>query len=297
MKRMIVIAVALLVLPSALNAANLQKSMKRKWMGAWVITTTDTYSNCNGVFTNNRINGRLVASDGFQAFQRGELARVKNVDLKRSRLDLHLALVEPILAEYQEGPFTLYRERECRVALEVTVPRGAVKGKDVGGIDSAIASVIQRFSSETEAKRARDWNRRRRDPFPPDYDQTLAEHAKWKLEMHNDLVQARIDHAIQETSRVADRVRTDADYMEGFTAGIEAARSTRWGNCNQILAVRLKPYRAKAARINLRVIAGAEAFNQGRHDGKILIHGLELLRRLPGCFMPFPEEYSEVMGH
>lgn len=297
MKRMIVIAVALLALPSALNAANLQKSMKRKWMGAWVVTTTDTYSNCNSAFTNNRVNGRLVDSDGFQAFQKGELARVKKVDLKRSRLDLHLVLVEPILAKYQEGPFTLYRERFCSVALEVAVPRGAVKGKDVSGIDSTIASVIHRFSSETEAKRARDWNRRRRDSYPPDYDQTLAEHAKWKVEMHNDLVQARIDRAIQATSQVADRVRTDADYMKGFTVGIEAARSTRWGNCNQILAVRLKPYRAKPARISLRVIVGVEAFDQGLHDGKILIHGLELLRRLPGCFLPSPEEYSEVMGN
>lgn len=297
MKRLLVIAVAFLALPSVLDAANLQKSMKRKWMGAWVITTTDTYSNCNGAFTNNRVNGRLVASDGFQAFQRGELARVKKVDLKRSRLDLHLVLIEPILVEYQEGPFTLYRERECGVELEVTVPRGAVKGKDAGGIDSLIASVIHRFSSETEAKRTRDWNRRRRDPFPPDYDQTLAEHAKWKLEMHNERVQARIDHAIQETSRVADRVRTDADYMAGFTAGIEAARTTRWGNCNQILAVRLKPYRAKPARISLRLPVGVEAFNQGRHDGKLLIHGLELLRRLPGCFLPYPDEYSEVRGN
>ena len=71
MKRMIVIVVAFLAMTSALNAANLQKSMKRKWMGAWVVTATDTYSNCNGAFTKNRINGRLVASDGFQAFQRG----------------------------------------------------------------------------------------------------------------------------------------------------------------------------------------------------------------------------------
>ena len=104
MKRstLFLVVLALAGFSTAAEASEWQKSLKSRWLGAWVVTTTEGYSDCNGTYTNNRINGNLVKSSGRQVFEAGELAKLDRVDAKRSRLDLHLSLIEPVLLDHPE---------------------------------------------------------------------------------------------------------------------------------------------------------------------------------------------------
>src|SRR5574341_1026729 len=98
MRRMM--AAAFLALPAVLApalAGGLADSLESRWRGAWVLTSVDTYSDCAGTHTNNRVNGALVQSKGKLRFLPGELAQVQKIDLKRSRVDLLLNLPQPLL--------------------------------------------------------------------------------------------------------------------------------------------------------------------------------------------------------
>src|SRR5262245_39385729 len=179
---------ALMALAAALTptpAGDLEGAMESRWRGAWILTAVDTYSDCAGTYTNNHVNGQLVQGRGRLAFRAGELAQVQKVDLKRARADLLLSLPEPILVSYQDGPFTLYREARCLIELQVELPRPLVAKQNAEGVDQIVLGVVSRFSSQQEASRSRRWNRRERDPYPDDYDQTLAEHDAWKAEQAN----------------------------------------------------------------------------------------------------------------
>ena len=109
-------------------AGGIEKDINKRWLGAWVVTRSEMYSDCNAVYTQNRINGSLVSGRGARRFQPGELAKVTKVDAGRHRIDVRISLVEPVLLTYREGPFTLYDEASCRVELEVEVSRDQVKG-------------------------------------------------------------------------------------------------------------------------------------------------------------------------
>ena len=290
MRRMVVIGFLALAAAAPALARDLQDSLEARWRGAWVLSTVDTRADCAGTHTNNRVNGALVQSQGRFRFRPGELAQVQKIDLKRSRLDLFLRVPEPLLVSYQDGSFTLYNEVRCLVQLEVELPRSLVSGNDVQGIDAALGPVLKRFNSQEEATQTRAWNRRHRDPYPEDYDRTLAAHAAWKAERANAAIQARLEQAAEETSRIADRLSSDPDYLKGFAAGIEATRAIDLSQCGDILArdfnnIAPKPPQLPAGR-------GGEAdarANRGYQDGARLVFGLESLRRLPQCFVPVPE--------
>lgn len=132
MKRSWLLA-ALIAIPSTTPAADLEQELRGRWLGAWVVTTVDTYSNCQGLATNNRIHGELVHGQGQHRFDRGELARVEKVDAKRSRVDLHLLLSEPLLVAYQEGPFTLYAKRSARSSWKSRSPERRSRARSSAG--------------------------------------------------------------------------------------------------------------------------------------------------------------------
>ena len=121
MKRNLMVAALIFLLTGVTLAGSLEKEVKGEWLGAWVVTGVESYSDCGSAHTNNRINGSLVKSKGDHRFQPGELAKINKIDVKKSRLDLLLTLAEPMLIPYQEGPFTLYREAQCKIELEIMV--------------------------------------------------------------------------------------------------------------------------------------------------------------------------------
>jgi hypothetical protein len=282
------ILLALLGLTLLLNAAPtaagaLQKQIKSRWLGAWVVTRVDLYSDCGPLHTNNRIHGELVKSNGAHRFHDGELARLNKVDLNRSRLDLMLSLNEPILVPAPDGPFTLYRELSCKVELEVELSRDLVKAGQVAEIERAMLRVIERHTNEDSARASELYNDRRRDPYPDDYDQTLHAHAVWQAEQVNAAVLAKIERAKRETREVADRITTDPDYLAGFLAGVEEAKSADLNDCSRLMAVdfELAPHRTDDPR--------QARIDRGAADGRNLIYSLALDRYLPDCMVSPPE--------
>jgi len=287
MRRLALALSVLIGLSAPIAAKELQSDVTSRWLGAWVVVSLDTYSDCAGTYTNNRVNGPLVRSGGGWKFAAGELARVDKVDLKRSRLDVLLSLVEPVLAPYEDGPFRLYREASCRVELEVELPRSEVKGKDAPAIESRLLELLDRHANEASARASDRYNRRERDPYPTDYARTVRRHAVWRAEQDNAVVQARIDAAVEETAHAVQRVQDDPAYLTGFGDGVEAARHARLDNCAAMLAIDLAAIRATAAQAR----PGVESeLAHGFGDGQLVAFGVELVRRLPECLVSVPSD-------
>ncbi len=279
MKRTLLVLVILSLVPAAASAGELQKALKSRWLGAWVVTSVEAYSDCSGMHTNNRINGNLVKSQGRFSFQAGELAKLEKVDAHRSRLDLMLSFQEPLLVARQDGPFTLYNEATCRIELEVELPRELVKSKDVAAIEEFLSLVVERHTNVNSAQGSSTWNMREIEPFPEDYEVTLAEHAVWKATQYNAMVEAKLEIAMQETSRIPDKVQTEPEYMTHFVSGVRTARENRLGSCEQMMGYM---FRGRTG----------DTSDPAWRDGRNLVYGLELIRELPQCFVPVPDPPS-----
>ena len=161
-----------------------------------------------------------------------------------------------------------------RCARGVPRPRAARGG---GGRSPGAAS------SPEAAQAAAGWNRRRREPYPEDYERTLAEHAAWKAEQVNAAVQEKIERATEEGTRVADRIDDDPEYLQGFAAGVERARDKYLSDdCESLLDGSFNSFSGSPP-------GGKDRdWERGYEDGQRLVYSLELLRRLPRCFVPVP---------
>ncbi len=292
MKRGLLVASALILLPMAAPgpalASDLERKLESRWRGAWVITVVDTYSDCAGTHTDNNVSGTLVSSKGRFRFRPGELAQVGKIDVKRSRIDLLLGLPEPLLTSYQDGPFTLFNETRCLLELDVEMPRSLISGDNPDAVDAALQPLVRRFNNQDEAMQAKAWNRRKREAYPADYDRTVAEHSAWKAQQVNGAILARIDKAREETSRLADRVTSDPDYLKGFAAGLEAMRSVDLGQCNDLMSRDFANVAPAPPRLAGFGGDAAGRYTRGYQDGQRLVFGLESLRRLPQCLVPLP---------
>jgi len=290
----VAVILALAALSAPAFAGQLEDTLESRWRGAWVLTVTDIYSDCAGTYTGNNANGDLVRSRGRYRFRKGELAQVKDFDLEHSGMELSLILSEPLLLSYQDGPFTLYKEARCLTSLNVEVPRSVVKSKDPSQVEAALSPLLIRFTTDDAAMDSRAWNHREREPYPEDYDHTLAEHAAWKAEQTNAAIQARIDEASQETSKITERVNSDHDYLKGFAAGIEAVRGLELSSCDAFLDHSFQNIVPKPPQLPVALIGSAAAeYQQGFQDGGRLVFGLESIRQLPNCMVPVPEVPDE----
>jgi hypothetical protein len=276
------------------RAGDLKRTMESRWRGAWVLTAVDTYSDCAGFHTNNEVSGALVNSKGRFRFRAGELAQVGKVEVKRSRIEIYLGLPEPILTSYQDGPFTLYNENRCLVELDVDLPRSIVSNDDANAVESALRPILSRFNSQEDATQAKIWNHRRRDAYPADYDRTIAQHSAWKAQQANAGIQARLDKAMEETTRLSDRITGDPEYLKGFAAGVEAMKGIDLSRCNDLISRDWSSFPTGTTSVASAV--GGEAagrYGRGYQDGQKLVFGLESLRRLPSCMVPVPQVESD----
>jgi hypothetical protein len=276
------------------RAGELQRTMESRWRGAWVLTAVDTYSDCSGFHTDNQVSGSLVNSKGRFRFRPGELAQVGKVDVKRSRIEIFLSVPEPVLTSFRDGPFTLYNETRCLVELDVDLPRSVVSNDDANAVETALRPILGRFATQEDATHAKTWNHRQRDAYPADYDRTLAEHDAWKAKQANAGIQARLDKAMEETSRLSDRITGDPEYLKGFASGVEAMKAIDLSRCNDLLSRDYSNFTTGTSRVASAV--GGEAANQysrGFQDGQRLVFGLESLRRLPSCMVPVPDVPSD----
>jgi hypothetical protein len=271
---------------SAATAGDLQRELAGRWRGSWVILEVGVRSDCGGMYTNNRLNGRRVTGSGAYTFGAGELAQIEKVDLHRARLDVLLTLAEPMRTSWQDGPFTLYGQTTCRVELQAELPRSVVASGDVAAVEGALSQALERHDAREEAEASRAWNVRQVEPYPRDYEETLAEHARWRAEQTNAAVRDRIGQAQAETVRVTERIESDDAYLSGFARGVERARDLAWPACEGMVRGGVEGFVA-------RVPAGEKTDAQRRQDrgfedGQRLVVSLELGRRLPVCIVSAP---------
>ncbi len=173
--------------------------------------------------------------------------------------------------------------------LEIEIPREMVKSKDVSSIDRTLAPLLERFATLEQARDSRRWNGREREDFPPDYDQTLAEHAVWKAEQQNARVRSRIDEALRVTKEITGRVSSDPPYLSGFSRGVKAARNMEIGKCSQLLSIDLSVPRRRATRASNQESEMPPRVARGYEDGRRLVLGLEMISGLPECYVPVPD--------
>jgi hypothetical protein len=204
------------------------------------------------------------------------LARVEKVVVRwGGRVDVFLDLAEQLLVAHTDGPFTLYDPRSCRVQLELD---GAGK-KGLAGAEAVLAGPLELHASAAEAEASPAWNRRQREPFPEDYERTLAEHAAWKAAQTNVAVEKRMNAAIDEAARLVERIHDDPEYLAGFAAGVERARDHSFGECGSLVDASFYPDTLRGK---------SEAYDAGYADGQRLAFDVGLLARLRGCFVAVP---------
>lgn len=271
------------------QAGKLEDDIRGLWLGAWVVLEVEATSDCGGSYTNNRVNGNLVRGNGRHRFGVGELAKINKLDIKRSRLDLLLSLDEPYLVSYGAGPFTLYREVSCKIELEVEIPREVVKNKEVGPVEDALVAIFERHATEDDARASNLWNEREREDYPDDYELTLAKLEVWRAEQTNAAVQTKLDDAHAQTLRLADRVMAEQDYLAGFARGVESAKAVERDECPALLAIDIGNPPGKLSSDDIAPAADQDSFKRGFRDGKQLVFGLAMMRRLPDCFVQVPE--------
>lgn len=267
-----------LALPAAVGADSLERELAHRWEGAWVIVAPDTWSGCGGAYTDNDVRGDLVVSRGEHRFAPGELAVVRKVDVFRHRVELRMEIAEPLLVPFQDGPFTLYDELACRIELQLPRPPSASRADQ---LDAMVARHLERHPDAESARRSAGWNGRRREPYPENYDRTLAEHRRWKAAETNAAIDARRDAALEEASRLLARFERDADYREGFAAGVEKGRDRYLANdCAQLLTAGVWTF------VESPPSGSGAAWRRGFEAGQALVFHLEVGHRLGGCYVP-----------
>jgi hypothetical protein len=265
-----------LALATSARAADLEQTLNARWRGGWVVVTPAIASACDGFYSDNAVVGTRTDSRARRRFEAGELARLERIAVKRARIDVFLDLAEGVLEPRQEGPFTLYEALTCKVQLQVPVDAKA----DPARVEARLAELLELHDTAAAAEASRAWNGRRREPYPADYQRTLARYEAWRAEQQNAAVGERLDDAIEEAALAKERIRTDPDYLEGFAAGVEKARGRAFGDCASLAAGSFYPDSAGGSR--------SSTWKRGYEDGQRLAWNLELARRLRRCFVPVP---------
>ncbi len=268
--------------------ASLEKDLERAWVGGWVVVRVEVASDCSGFYTNNAVRGRLSSSRGSRRLGEGELAQVDKLALRSERVDLYLTLAAPILVPRQDGPFTLYDERSCRVQLMVELPRSLLKEKDWRKVDAALLEVLERHASAALARQSGGWNRREGDPLPDNYQETLARHAVWKAEETNRALARARQEALEELAAAVARIVEDADYLAGFAAGVEVQRRRATPPCGALVGASFSSDEQRPPRDRQGETPADRSFRRGFRDGQLVAWSARVARAVDPCFVPAP---------
>lgn len=285
--RTFVAAVMLMSAAAVAAAEDLETALERTYKGAWVLTRVEVWSDCSGFFTNNDIAGTRVSSRGDRRFEPGELARIEKLSLKSERLELYAVIDEAVLTSHRDGPFTLFDERRCKAELRVALPADVARAGDPGPVHALVEDVLSTFDTREAARHASAWNQRVREPYPPDYDQTLARYEIWKVEQANARLAQVEAGSLEDASRIAARVEDDPDYLRGFAAGTQAMRSWSAPPCSSVASISFFSAE-RGAPSPPRGTNDTRAFHRGFKDGQALVFHLELARQARACIQPLP---------
>jgi len=265
--------------------ADLERELENRWRGAWVLTRVETGSDCTSVYTDTDVRGELATAGGRFRFAAGELARVDKVGVKVDRVDLFLAVAEPVLEARVDGPFTLYDERRCRVQLKVAVPKKTVRAADADAVGELLGRAVEAFAREDAARGAPAWNGRLRDPLPEDYAETLERYHAWKLAQETARLTAIQEDALDELEHLERAIDDDPVYLAGLAAGLGATRNWRPGACSGLTSTLPSdsPPPPPAAQERDR-----DLWRRGWEDGRDLAAALAVVSATRDCLAALP---------
>jgi hypothetical protein len=286
----IVAAAATLISHTApvVAASELERALERELVGAWGVLAVEVYSDCGGSYSNNQAHGTNVTSKADRGFEPGELAKVDKIKLKKARVDIFLSLGVPVLESRIEGPFELFDERSCRVQLMVNVPREEVKAQQTNAVLDRLRRVVELHSTLDAARASDSWNGREREPLPEGYEQTLFAYETWHAEQLNAAVAERGERAVADAVRTASAIERDADYLDGFAAGVEEARDWRASDCDDLVDLSVDAHERRAPSDRRGKDPADRAWREGYRDGQRLMLELLVADALRGCFVPPP---------
>ena len=264
----------------AAASGDLEEALRREWLGSFVLLERAAQSDCGPLFTNNEVMSDRLVSNGAYRFEAGELGHVTKVDLKRARVDLLIELVEPLLVDFVDGPFTLANQVPCRIELLFALERPVVKRGDFASVDAALSTVAARFDAEDAARAAETYNGRQVEPLPEDHEETWNEYTRWKIA-------GAIDHAGSEIDRLQRKAsyEPDPEHALGFAAGLRHYHSPP-DDCMLAAA-------ATASYYSGSVPSGYDKdqkrdWEEGYDDGAKLAFYTTLLPRLSSCLVAVP---------
>ncbi len=277
------LVIGLLLTAAVASAGQVESELSQELRGAWVVLMVEVQSDCAGFYNNNEVNRSGVAASAGRRFAPGELAKIDKINLKRSRLDLFLTLAEPVLASHTDGPFELFDVRECKVQLMLPVASQLTGSGPVSAILDEVLPLVETWPSLDAAHASTAWNQRQREPYPADYELTLARYQVWQAEQVNVAVSARIADAGDMTRSVVAAIRRDADYLDGFAAGVEHLRGWDERDCADLLATSFGAIADSSPSKD-----HSSAWKAGYEHGQKLVYAAELGRRLGACYVPVP---------
>ncbi len=270
-------------------AGPIERALEERWRGAWVVLEIETRSRCDSSYSNNRVNGRLSQGGGPELFEPGELARLDNLAVHRSRVDVRLSIPEPVRVAFRDGPFTLFERRSCKVELEIEVPRALVKARDIDGIDSYLRDVMASYATESEARDSDGYNARACQPFPDDYEETLHAWRIWKAEETNRQVSERLSRAGASLASLTDSFSQAPAYVNGFAAGVGRMRSRGMpSSCPTLLGSVPTPARQDPPGRFDTTQALRDEWRRGFDDGQRFVYLARLIGLLEGCYVEVP---------
>ena len=276
----VAIAVALIFGAGTVSASRLDDDLDRRLRGAWATLGVEVYSSCSGTYSDNTISNAGVASKAARRFEAGELVKIDKIKVKRARVDLLTTFAEPVLVSHNDGPFELWEERECKAQLIFEVGRATIKRGNADEIMALLAAAMTTYGSRDSARSSDGWNGRERRPYPDDYDRTLARYEAWRAEQTNTAVAAGIEKAVDEAAHAAEEIEQDADYLDGFAAGVEEMESLDINDCARLIDASFSSFQERPPS------GKTSTWDRGFDDGQSLVFHLYLSRELRHCFVP-----------
>ncbi len=278
----ILIAVLAAVAPPPMLAGQLEDTTRSRWRGAWVLLKAEAASGCDGSYTNNPVNGGRIVASGTHRFGLGELGRIDNVHVQRKRVDVLIGFAEPLLIAFSDGPFDLVRQDHCRVELQFAAPRSMIKTSDATAIDQLLGTVLERHAGQDGAMASPLYNGRQVEPFPRDWEDTLAAYEEWKQEQVYRQIAERLGTALEEAVRITNRVRSSAAYVDGFATGIRGYDSSlSYQDCVQLADKSFYPSEGSAPSDYSG--SSKKDWEKGHRDGQLLAFNVDLAERLESC--------------
>ena len=260
-------------------------TIEHRWVDAWVVTSAETFSECNGFYTDNWLRGGQVSSHGRIDVPAGTPAHVDMVSISESQVAFSMTVSERLLVTREHRDFTLQAEARCQIDLKLTLPPGMSAAQDILGVESLVDPVMKRYPTENAAVLAAGFLPSTEPAYAAQLQTAIAQQREFESRQQSEAIDARMRQWVSQTQRIQGRISNDPDYLAGFARGVEAGRATAVTKCEQLATAEpaMLPGGGPSTATFASKGSRQKAWSRGYEDGVHLTHGLEAIRILPQC--------------